>query len=81
MSKFQERKTIAHISELFILQCQETIWKYGLEEAKEFYEKSVREEKDEENFIEDLQDFSTVTEDITENQTVESLNDSGKDNL
>ena len=80
LSKLQELKTIAHINELFILQCQETIWNYGLEEAKEFYEKSLSSAKDEDNFIEDLQNFSTLTKDITENQTVENMNDLGKDN-
>ena len=81
LSKLQELKTIAHSNELFILQCQETIWNYGLKEAKQFYEKSLSEGKDENNFIEDLQNFSTLTEDITENQTVENMNDSGKENF
>ena len=74
LGKFKEVKTIAHANEPFILQCQDTIWNYGLEEAKEIYDNkaTLQEVPDEVNLIED---FSTHIE----NQTVESLKVLAKD--
>ena len=74
LGKFKEVKTIAHANEPFILQCQDTIWNYGLEEAKEIYDNkaTLQEVPDEVNLIED---FSTHIE----NQTVERMKVLAKD--